>query len=287
MAQLVRRWLYSAVAVAAVAASIVFEAGRVNATPAGGANKPSTGQTAAGTRTPATNANHASAATETYAAPLAPLRFGARGPGIRSIQQRLNQLGYYAGPADGQYGGDLREAVWAFKEVQGLPMNARSNSVITTAFRQALVHPRQPVTKFAGGGADRIEVNLGIQVLVLYRHDKPHLILHISSGGGYYFCASSSNCGYAVTPDGSYTASSYIPGTITVALGQMENPIFYIGTVYAIHGGEPVPWYPDSHGCVRIYSDVVKWFHNEVTIGSTRIYVFGKAPYRPKLASAS
>lgn len=286
MAQLVRRWLYSAVAIAAVAASIVFEAGRVNATPAGAAHKPPTAHAAARTRTSATKGNDASA-TSTYAAPLLPLRFGDRGPAIKNIQQRLNQLGYYAGPVDGRYGGDLREAVWAFKEVQGLPMNARSNSVITNAFRQALAHPRQVYSKFPQGGADRIEVNLGIQVLVLYRHNKPHLIVHISSGGGYYFCASSSNCGYAVTPTGSYTALSYIPGTITVALGQMENPIFYIGTVYAIHGGEPVPWYPDSHGCVRIYSDVVKWFHNDVTIGSTPIYVYGKAPYRPKLASAS
>jgi peptidoglycan hydrolase-like protein with peptidoglycan-binding domain len=287
MAQLVRRWLYSAVAIAAVAASIVFEAGRVNATPGGSALNAPAAHTTASSRTSATTANGASATTDTYATPLRTLRFGDRGPAIRSIQQRLNQLGYYAGAVDGRYGGDLREAVWAFKEVQGLPMNALSNSVITSAFRAALVHPKQPYARFPQGGADRIEVNLRIQVLVMYRYNKPHLILHISSGGGYYFCASSSNCGYAVTPDGSYTALSYIPGTITVALGQMENPIFYIGTVYAIHGGEPVPWYPDSHGCVRISSDAVNWFHNDVNIGSTRIYVFGKAPYRPRLASAA
>jgi hypothetical protein len=287
MAQLVRRWLYSAVAVAAVAASIVFEAGRVNATPAGGAHKPPAADAGAAARASSTKTNRASASTETYVARPTVLRFGDHGPTIRSIQQRLNQLGYYAGSVDGHYGADLREAVWAFKEVQGLPMNALTNSNITSAFQTALVHPRQVYSKFPHGGADRIEVNLGIQVLVLYRYNKPHLIVHISSGGGYYFCASSTNCGYAVTPDGSYTALSYIPGTITVALGQMENPIFYIGTVYAIHGGEPVPWYPDSHGCVRIYSDVAGWFHNDVHIGSTSIYVYGKAPYRPRLANAA
>jgi Putative peptidoglycan binding domain/L,D-transpeptidase catalytic domain len=284
MAQVVRRWLYCIVAVAAVAASIVFEAGRVGAAPASGAS--ATADRTGAAKSPA-KTTPGSASTETYAAPPPVLRFGAHGPAIRNIQQRLNQLGYFAGPADGRYGNDLREAVWAFKEVQGLPMNARSNSDITVAFRQALLRPRQPYSKYQGGGAGRIEINLGIQVLVLYRDNAPHLILHISSGGGYYFCASASNCGHAVTPDGSYTALSYLPGTITVPLGFMRNPVFFIGTIYAIHGGEPVPWYPDSHGCVRISDDAVNWFHNDVQIGSTPIYIFGTAPYRPKLATAS
>jgi hypothetical protein len=285
MAQLVRRWLYCAAAVAAVAASIVFEAGRVSATPAADAHRASSSRTApAGSSS--TKTTHDSATTDAVAHPTV-WRFGAHGPAIGAIQRRLNQLGYYGGSADGRYGPNLREAVWAFKEVQGLPMNARSNSVITAAFQQALAHPRQPFSKFPEGGAGRIEINLGIQVLILYQDNKPHLILHISSGGGYYFCAAPSNCADAVTPDGTYTALSYIPGGITVPLGYMKNPVFFIGTVYAIHGGEPVPWYPDSHGCVRIAADVVNWFHDDVQIGSTPIYIFGRAPYRPKLATGT
>jgi len=288
MARLAWRWLQFAVAVVAVAASIAFEAARVSAAPAASAHGQANARTAADTRSstkaPTKTANPSTATTAYVPANL---YFGGHGPAVRSVQRRLNELGYYAGPVDGRYGGDLRQAVWAFKEVQGLPMNAKTNSVITAAFRQALVHPRLPFAKFPAGGADRIEINLHIQVLVLYRDNKPHLILHVSSGGGYYFCSGSGNCGNAVTPVGSYTALSYLPGTITVPLGFMENPVFFIGTVYAIHGGEPVPWYPDSHGCVRIASDVVSWFHNAVHIGSTRIYIFGRAPYRPKLASAS
>lgn len=283
MGQAVRRWMHCSVAVAAVAASIAFEARSVEARSV--SNTTTAGTHGAGKAR--TAADVSAPRTKTLAAAPPILRFGAHGPAVRHLQQRLNQLGYYAGAADGKYGHDLEEAVWAFKEVQGLPMNARSNSVITAAFQQALVHPKQPLSKYPNGGAGRIEINLHIQVLVLYQDNKPHAILHISSGGGYYFCSSSSNCGYAVTPDGSYTALSYLQGTITVPLGFMENPVFFIGTVYAIHGGEPVPWYPDSHGCVRIYSDAVNWFHNDVNIGSTPIYIFGKAPYRPKLASAS
>ena len=269
MRQSVQRWLASSAVVAAVAAAASLTAGTAGAAVITGGNQPSQVRTVAAT----------------YVPPAKNIYFGDHGPAVRSVQQRLNQLGYYAGPVDGQYGGDLQEAVWAFKEVQGLPMNAESNSVITAAFRRALVNPRQPQAKFPGGGAARIEINQNIQVLVLYRDNKPHLILHISSGGGYHFCSKGS-CGVAVTPDGSYKALSYLPGTITVPLGFMENPVFFIGRAYAIHGGDPVPWYPASHGCVRIYSDVVNWFHNEVHIGSTHIYVFGRAPYQPSIVGS-
>ncbi len=62
----------------------------------------------------------------------------------------------------------------------------------------------------------------------------------------------------------------------------MYNPIFFIGTAYAIHGDVPVPWYPASHGCVRIWMDAAPWFHRHVHIGGrhpTRIYIYGTAPY--------
>ncbi len=118
---------------------------------------------------------------------------------------------------------------------------------------------------------------------MLYRNNKPRLILHVSSGGRYHYCNDGS-CGYAITPNGRYTALSYLQGDIKVPLGFMENPVFFIGRAYAIHGGDPVPWYAASHGCVRIYADAVNWFHKRVHIGGahpTRIYVFGKAPQYP------
>jgi peptidoglycan hydrolase-like protein with peptidoglycan-binding domain len=259
MRNAVRGWLISAGAVAAAGAMAFGQAGPASA---------------AGTTTVAREVRSAPA---TYVPPGHDLYYGDHGAAVKSVQKRLNRLHYYAGPNDGVYGDDLEEAVWAFKEVQGLPMNATSNSIITYAFRKALVHPRQPYSRYPKGGAGRIEVNQSIQVLVLYRDNKPHLILHISSGGRYYYCNDGS-CGYAITPDGRYKALSYLAGTITVPLGFMENPVFFIGRAYAIHGGDAVPWYPASHGCVRLFSDVVNWFHKEVHIGSTHIYIFGTAP---------
>ena len=265
----VQRWLACAGAVAAVGASACSQIGSATAA--------QVAPTASG------SATAASGVTTAYMPPTTNLYFGNSGPAVTSVQQRLNELGYYAGPDNGQFGTDLEEAVWAFKEVQGLPMNEfkRHNSVITPAFRQALINPRPPFARYPRGGAGRIEVNQRIQVLVLYRGNAPYLILHVSTGAN---CLRNHGCGW-ITPDGKYKARSFLKGMIYAPLGPMKNPVFFIGRVFAIHGGEPVPWYPDSHGCIRIYNDVVNWFHTLIHIGVTRIYVFGKAPYQPGLAS--
>jgi lipoprotein-anchoring transpeptidase ErfK/SrfK len=264
MRQSVRRWLFGAGALTAVGASACAMSWPASAAPV----------TSAGSAIPA--------ATTAYVPPTHALDFGQSGAAVKSVQKRLNQLGYYAGPADGHYGNDLQEAAWAFREVQGLHVNAHSSlEPITKTFLRDLIKPKLPkviATRFTKKPpASRIEIDQSREVLVLYRNNKPHLILHVSSGGRYYYCNQGS-CGYAITPNGSYTALSYLQGDIQVPLGFMQNPVFFIGRAYAIHGGDPVPWYAASHGCVRIYNDAVNWFHRQVSIGGshpTHIYVSG------------
>ena len=45
---------------------------------------------------------------------------GKEGPLVRTIQQRLKELGYYSGLIDGQFGAQTREAVIAFQKDRGL-----------------------------------------------------------------------------------------------------------------------------------------------------------------------
>src|SRR5580704_8435098 len=119
-----------------------------------------------------------------YVPPGKPLYFGEKGAAVKSVQLRLAQLHYYPGPIDGAFGEDTLEAAWAFREVQGLRVTVSNEpEPITTAFLKALVHPRQPDQLVPNGGADRVEINQNIQVLVLYRNDEPVLIAHVSSGG--------------------------------------------------------------------------------------------------------
>jgi peptidoglycan hydrolase-like protein with peptidoglycan-binding domain len=193
------------------------------------------------------------------------------GPAVTWLQQRLAALTYYPGPVDGQFGTDTLEAVWAFQEVQGLP----AQDTVTAAMRAALADPRLPAVLVTGGGAGRIEINLDTEVLVLYQNNQVELISHVSSGGGYYFCSPGGGCGYAITPTGDFATTTFMPGWVTVPLGEMYNPVFFIGTSYAIHGDTDVPLAPVSHGCVRIPMDIAAFFHTLVPTPGTPVYIRG------------
>jgi hypothetical protein len=193
------------------------------------------------------------------------------GPDVRQLQQRLAALDYYPGPADGQFGQDTLEAVWAFQEVQGLSTTGE----VGPAMEQALANPRSPAVLAPGGGSLRVEVNLADEVLVLYRGGQVALISHVSSGGGYYFCNPDGSCAYAITPTGDFTTTTFMPGWVTVPLGAMYNPVFFISTTFAIHGDTYVPLQPASHGCVRIPMDIAQFFHTLVPTPGTPVYVRG------------
>jgi peptidoglycan hydrolase-like protein with peptidoglycan-binding domain len=72
-----------------------------------------------------------------------------RGAAVRALQQRLAQLHYYPGPANGHFGIDTLEAVWAFKEVQGLPTTAGPNDGTNS------IPPFTPVFSPPGGERKR------------------------------------------------------------------------------------------------------------------------------------
>lgn len=214
-----------------------------------------------------------------YVPPGRPLRLGDHGAAVRSLQRRLAQLKYYPGPIDGKFGSDTREAVWAFEEVQGIGVTAANSAEIGRKAEHALVHPKLPWVLRRRGGSQRIEVNQRIEVLVLYRRNKVELISHVSTGAG---CLPGQGCGW-ITPDGAYRAEAYLPGWVTVPLGVMYNPVFFIGRTFAIHGetNANVPYYPDSHGCVRIPYDIAVFFHKRVRISATDgtpVYIVGRAP---------
>ena len=209
------------------------------------------------------------------------LRPGMQGAAVRSLQQRLAQLRYYPGQVNGRFGTGTLEAVWAFKEVQGLPTAAGADDV-DPAMQRALASPRLPQVLVPAGGRERIEVNLPLEVLVVYAHGQVQLISHISAGGGYrYRCPGGGTCGPALTPDGNYRARLFEAGWLRVPLGRMYNPVFFIGSNFAIHGDIPIPLQPASHGCVRVPVDVANVLYKQIRIshyGGTPIYIRGHAP---------
>jgi lipoprotein-anchoring transpeptidase ErfK/SrfK len=209
------------------------------------------------------------AASPDYVAPKRTLSYGMRGSDVKGLQQRLAALKYYPGPADGIFGMDTLEAVWAFQEVQHLSVDG----IVGPVTGRALVSPRTYQARYPHGGALRVEINLTTRVLVLYQDNKIALISHVSTGGGYWYWTGN-GWAHAVTPTGHFRTTVYMPGWITVPLGQMYNSVFFIDTAYAMHGDTYVPVNPVSHGCVRMPMDIAAFFHSMLKTPGTPVYIY-------------
>jgi peptidoglycan hydrolase-like protein with peptidoglycan-binding domain len=212
-----------------------------------------------------------------YSAPKRALQYGDQGSDVTALQHRLIALHYWPGTVNGVFDFDTEEAVYAFQGINGLTVDG----VVGSKTGAALVSPRTYPAHDPGVGT-RVEVDIkaDVEVLVFYRDNKIVLISHVSSGGGYYFCNPDGSCAYAITPTGTYTANIFMPGWVTVPLGAMYNPVFFIGTDYAIHGDSAVPATPASHGCIRIPDDIANWFYKDLDVrnldggSGTPIYVY-------------
>jgi peptidoglycan hydrolase-like protein with peptidoglycan-binding domain len=238
------------------------------------------GQANAAARGPAAAAGaartvSASAAAAGYTAPRRTLQRGDRGADVTALQHRLWGMRYWL-KITGVYDFDTQEAVYAFQAVNRLQIDG----VVGPRTASALVRPHT-YTPQDPAVASRVELNINakIQVLVYYKNHQLTLISHISSAGGYRF-TDQHGTQIATTPTGWYRANWFQPGWVTVPLGKMFNPVFFIGGAYAIHGDTDVPPTPASHGCVRIPDDLAQVFHTMISISSssgTRIHIYNRA----------
>jgi peptidoglycan hydrolase-like protein with peptidoglycan-binding domain len=222
-------------------------------------------------------ASSAAVSRSTAAATARVLKEGMSGTDVLALQHKLWSMHYWTGQINGKFTHDTTEAVWAFQAINGL----KEDGVVGATTASALAHPRAYKPQYASAAATRIEVNINknVQVLVLYKNHSIALISHISSAGGYRFC-DSHGCQIATTPKGTYRAHSFIAGQVTVPLGVMYNPVFFIGTSFAIHGDTSVPVNPASHGCVRIPLNLSTTFHKLITVSyssGTQIDIYDRA----------
>jgi lipoprotein-anchoring transpeptidase ErfK/SrfK len=215
-----------------------------------------------------------SATPAAYVPPSGTLSEGSSGAAVKALQQRLASLKYDPGTIDSHFGADTEDAVWAFQEINGVKVTG----VIDAATKRALVHPRTYRSNDPRQNGNRIEVNQALEVLILYKKGQISLISHVSTGGGYWYNCGGGEC-QAITPNGNYRTDDYMSGWVTVPLGAMYNPVFFISTVYAIHGDTYVPVFPDSHGCVRLPMFIANFFHTLVKTPGTEVFIYGKAQW--------
>jgi peptidoglycan hydrolase-like protein with peptidoglycan-binding domain len=187
---------------------------------------------------------------------------GDSGAAVLALEQRLDALHYDVGDVDGTYDDITWYAVMAFQKVKGLERTGRATDDVVAA---AATEPGSHVALAPQGGLNRVEVDLGRQVLFLYQGGALTRILPVSTGSEERFC-SEGYCRYAVTPRGAYKVYRAGSGWETGPLGSLYNPLYFNGGI-AFHGAYSVPGYPASHGCVRIPMNAAEWFPTVVGTG--------------------
>jgi lipoprotein-anchoring transpeptidase ErfK/SrfK len=235
-------------AISGVAASILALGGAFTAGPAVAASVSPLSSSSA-FMPPVTSAAPARASTHPT------LRRGSSGAAVRTLQNRLQSLGYWTGgPADGQFGALTEQAVFALQKTAGLTRSGVAGPQTWAALAKGV----RPTARSKKGHV--IEVDLKHQVLKLVNNGKVTSILNTSTGSGRRYVSQGATH-VARTPAGHFHISRQVNGWRHAPLGLLWRPKYFNGGI-AIHGYSSVPAYPASHGCVRVSMAAANWLWN-------------------------
>jgi L,D-transpeptidase catalytic domain/Putative peptidoglycan binding domain len=182
-------------------------------------------------------------------------------------EQRLWELGYWAGPIDGKFDSASRHALVAFQKVEG---RARTGNLTSTELN-ALLTASRPKPRFEGYG--HIEIDLTRQVLfVIDETGTVNRILPVSTGNeGRYM--DHGQVHRAHTPRGTFKVLRKINGWRLSSLGRLYYPNYILNGI-AVHGSLSIPTYPASHGCIRVPMFAAKELSGLMPIG-IEVSVYG------------
>ena len=178
------------------------------------------------------------------------LRVGSGGPSVLALEQRLHELHYALAAVNAYYGTDTSDAVVAFQKLHGLPRTGTTDA----RFWRELEVAHVPVPRYPG---THVEVSKELQVLLMVRDGQVTLVVPVSTGAT------------GNTPVGLWHVYSKVPG---YNAKEMYYSSFFVGG-FAIHGYHDVPYYPASHGCVRIPIWVATRVYSLIPYG-TAVYVY-------------
>lgn len=195
------------------------------------------------------------------------LRPGSTGPSVVELQQRLEEAGFFPGRKDGVYGRRTRAAVYAMQKLFG---EERTGIFRSSDWSLLDLEIRGPGL---GPEPDRIEVDLGRQVLYLIEAEQVTGVFPISSGNGELFRNYRGRLVNANTPEGRFEFGRRYTGWRTSYLGSLYAPSFFYGG-YAVHGSGSVPPFPASHGCVRVEIEDMDFLNTRIEVGMA-IYLYG------------
>jgi hypothetical protein len=181
---------------------------------------------------------------------LPALEEGDSGRAVEVLQDELRRRGLYRGTVDGVYGEATSYAVMAFHKALDLEPQYdwdRGDTLRLINFSGPLL-PDRP------GEPDRVEVDLGRQLLFVFEDHEVTAIVPVSTGGSYvYYSPRNDAVVRAETPRGDFELFHFARGWHCDPLTGwcIYNPWSFT-PAYAVHGYNSVPEYPASHGCVRL-----------------------------------
>ncbi len=222
---------------------------------------------------------------------------GLAGDDVKMLQERLTDLGFDPGPADGIFGTLTTQSVWAFEKlVMQIPRTEATGAISPDSWERLrdpglAVQPRRSTN----GQANHTEVYLPEQVMIVFHQDEPVLISHISSGelnpdgSPKTYCETATYdtdaqgreleepvtkqvCALSKTPGGVFTYKRMVEGKRVSPLGGMWDPVYFNYGI-AVHGAINVPNEPASHGCVRLPMHISDYYQDLVSVGE-RILVW-------------
>jgi L,D-transpeptidase catalytic domain/Putative peptidoglycan binding domain len=229
------------------------------------------------------------------------LAFGETGDDVEALQARLTSLGFAPGVADGIFGDQTQQAVWAFEKLVLRTPRASATGRVTNDMWQRMQDPIVVQPRRAGPGT-HVEIYLPEQVAAVFTDNKATLVIHISSGTGQEWCEdvlldtdAKGNkldppipdrlCGVSKTPGGVFRFEREVAGKRNGPLGGMDNPIYFNYGI-AMHGAANVPLEPASHGCIRMHKRVSETFQQYVHLKDL-VYVWGEDNRNPEDYSAA
>jgi lipoprotein-anchoring transpeptidase ErfK/SrfK len=195
------------------------------------------------------------------------LRTGAKGSRVVALQDRLTALGYWNGKADGTFGGQTQQAVYALQKAAGLTRDG----VVGPKTQKALDKGVRPKARSTNGRV--VEINLKRQLLMLVDDGTVSQVFNTSTGSMQHYEQHGATF-LADTPSGRFKVSRQIDGWRHAPLGLLWRPKYFNGGI-AVHGANSVPPYPASHGCARVSIKAMNWLWNndKIPVG-TRVWVY-------------
>ncbi len=209
------------------------------------------------------------------------LQQGDEGPEVQQLQQRLAELGYRPGTADGEFGAATASAVMAFQKAEGL----QRDSIVGPEVLARLENPQAAGPRSDAPGP-RVEVDLDRQIMLAIDASGRVTTINVSTGSGREFQSAEPGKGIVVahTPIGEFVVQRRIDGNREAPLGTLYRPLYFDGG-WAIHGNPHVPGYPASHGCVRT-ANVDQDFVFELLADGDPVWIYGSNPPLPDNAGA-